>query len=397
MHRGQSSLTPAFGLVQAVYWMGFCAAVCFAVVHLQGLGYSYTEIGLVMALGNVLGALAGPVLASAAEKHPQLATDRWNLPLFALRALALLALLLLPGRDLLTSAAYVLYMATAIAVNALNLKFCVDAENRALHLDYGVGRSAGSLAFVVLSAGMGVAVAAGGIAVLPWIGFALLALQVAANALIGRQLRRAPVQRTAREDRPQPTSLFRFLLSQPRYAVFLLGSIILFFAHNASTNFMLNIVQNVGGSTAEMGYLNAFMAAAEIPVMLLFSRFLRGKRVSTLLRASVAVFALKTAAIALAPNLPLLFAAHILQAFSFALYTCAVVPYVSRVIPAQNAAKAQSLAFSTTTLGAVLASLIAGRLYDVCSVQQTMLAALAACAVGVAVALLGTVRTQKET
>ena len=117
-----------------------------------------------------------------------------------------------------------------------------------------------------------------------------------------------------------------------------------------------------------MGYLNAFMAAMELPVMLLFSKFAKGKRVSTLLRLSLGAFALKTLDIALAPGVVILFLAHTLQAASFALYSCAVVPYLSKVIDHRNAAKAQSLAFSTTTFGSVLSSLIAGKLYDVTSV-----------------------------
>lgn len=115
---------------------------------------------------------------------------------------------------------------------------------------------------------------------------------------------------------------------------------------------MINIVRNVGGDEETMDYLNAFMAVVEVPVMLLFSRFSKGRRVSVLLHVSVAMFLCKALAFAFAPSIGTLFAATLLQAPSFALYTSAIVPYVSAVIAEENAAKAQSLAFSMTTLGA---------------------------------------------
>ena len=84
-----------------------------------------------------------------------------------------------------------------------------------------------------------------------------------------------------------------------------------------------------------------------------------------MLRFSFIFFTLKTAAIAAAPNIPLLFAAESLQVLSYALYAPAIVAYVTLIVPYDDAAKGQSLAFSMTTIGGVLASLISGRLLDV--------------------------------
>ena len=90
-----------------------------------------------------------------------------------------------------------------------------------------------------------------------------------------------------------------------------------------------------------------------------------------------------------APNIPLLFAAEALQAPSYALYAPAIVPYVTLVVPYEDAAKGQSLAFSMTTIGGVLASLISGRLLDVLSAPATAWIAAAVCAVGAILACRG--------
>ena len=391
----QRSLTLPFALGQASFWMSLCAAVSFAAVYLKALGFSNTELGLVMAVGNVLGSLTGPVLASLAEKRRNLTTAGLNLPLFALRALCLGGLFLFAGHTLLCAAIYALYMAGMIAVNSLNLKFCVDAERRGMALDYGKARAAGSLAFVLASALLGVLVEQLSHVSLLWAGLAILAIQLAANALTAAVLRRSPLLPRAETER-KSASLPAFLRGEPRFALFLLGSILLYFSHNTVTNYMINLVRNVGGDTETMGYLNAFMAIVEIPVMLLFRHFARGRRVSVLLQLSVGIFLAKALAYALAPNVPLLYAATLLQAPSFALYTCAIVPYVSAVIAKENAAKAQSLAFSMTTLGAVGASLVGGWLFDHCSVLLTLLVGAAVCAAGVVLCVLTVKKTERQ-
>ena len=389
------SLTLPFALGQAGFWMSLCIALSFAAVHLKALGYSNTELGLIMAVGNILGSLAGPMLASLAEKNPRLTTAGLNLPLFAIRALCLVGLLFCTGRGAASAVIFALYIASTMAVNSLNLKFCVDAELRGLALDYGTGRAAGSLAYVLLSALLGVLVKQLSYPVLIWAGFAVLGLQVAANALTQAALKTSPLPPQTEEKQRDSASLPAFLRAEPRFALFLLGSILLYFAHNTITNFMINIVQNVGGDEAVMGYMNAFMAVVEIPVMLLFARFAKGRRVSVLLQISVGMFLVKALAFAAAPSIPTLFAANVLQAPSFALYTCAIVPYVSTVIARENAAKAQSLAFSMTTLGAVFASLVGGWLFDRCSVLETLLVAAGVCAAGVAICTATVKKTEK--
>ncbi len=394
MHK-KNSLTPIYSLVQGSFWMSFCLSVCFAAVHLQAIDFSYTEIGLIMAAGNVLGTIVGPALASLSERNPRLNSAWLSRPLCLLRALCLLGLLFFPNYRLPAACLYILYIAVTVAINSMVLKFCVDAEQRKLPLDYGICRGIGSLCFVLLSMGMGRLVETSSVTVLCYGGLLLVLLQLVSHELLQRKLDSSSPMAAMEKEQQKASSLFRFFRQEPRFTVLLLGSVLLFFAHNIGTNFMINLCENVGGNTETMGYLNGFMAAMEIPVMLLFSKFVKGKRVSVLLSISFAAFLLKGLAISFAPNIPLLFAAHSLQAPSFALYSCAIVPYISQVIAPSNAAKAQSLAFSVTTLGAVLSSLIGGRLYDTCSVQSTMLVGTAVCVVGVLVCFTGIRKTEK--
>lgn len=219
-------------------------------------------------------------------------------------------------------------------------------------------------------------------------GLAVTALQGVSNALLSRsvlRLRRKLLSGHA-APAPQGRSLGVFLRESPRFCLLLAGMALLFFSHNTTSTFLINFVEHAGGGIETLGYLTAFLTALEVPTMLFFSRIFRRRSCTAVLRFSFIFFALKTAAIAAAPNIPLLFAAESLQVLSYALYAPAIVAYVTLIVPYDDAAKGQSLAFSMTTIGGVLASLISGRLLDVLSAPATAWIAAAVCAVGAAIA-----------
>ena len=139
-----------------------------------------------------------------------------------------------------------------------------------------------------------------------------------------------------------------------------------------------------------MGFITAFKGLVEIPVMFLYARIFKEGKHSLALRITAAAFVLKTLAFILAGSVWQLTAAFILQASSYALYMAAVVAYVKENIGYEDSAKAQSLAFTTTTFGGMLASLIGGRLYDSLSVTSTLWIAFAAGAAGTCIMFMGT-------
>lgn len=387
----ERSLTARYAAVQAVFWMTICASSSFAAVYLQGLGYTNTQLGAILACGNLLGAVLGPALSALIDGRARVTAAQLVPPVLAAQTAAPLALVLFPARGAVTTLGFTLYIAFCLAMNTLILKLYVDFAHGGRRIDFGAARAMGSLAFVLLSAVLGALIERTSVRILPIVGLALCAMQAVFCALLCRG---APVlsDETAGAA-PRGASVNEFLRKQPRFGVLLLGMMLLFFAHNTLNNFFINVAENVGGGAGTMGRLNAFMAAVEIPVMLLYRR-LHGRRSgASLLRISFAFFTVKTVAVTLAPSIPALFAALLFQAPSFALYAAAIVDYVDEVVPFEDSAKAQSLTYSMTTLGTVLSSLICGRLLDVTTVTRTMLVACAVCAAGTLVAWEGLRKT----
>jgi PPP family 3-phenylpropionic acid transporter len=283
-------------------------------------------------------------------------------------------------------------------VNALNLDLCVRLERAKAPLNFGVARSMGSFSFVILSTLLGILTEKLGWQMLPFAGMAVILLQAAGNRLIDRDLREAEGKQTGENavTKEKSSSLAAFIRENKAFCLMLFGTIIIYIAHNTDGNFLINLVENVDGGPAIMGYLAAFTAIVEVPVMMFSDRLPKKWSRVQYIRAAFVFFVLKTLAYALAPNIPLLFAARILQAPSYALYTVLIVGYADEVVARKDSAKAQSLAFSMTTIGSVLASLIGGSMFKTAGVQPTMLTAPAIAAAGAAIAILGTLIGQKK-
>ena len=392
-----SPVTFHYMIITGGFWMAFCVVTAYAAVYLQGVGCTNAELGLILALGNVGGALLSPVLGARIDRNRNLRHAAVINVLLAIQVLLLVVLRLHPRHDLLTAACYVLYMTAMMPVNAVNLDLCVRLERAKAPLNFGLARSMGSFSFVIQSTLLGVITARWGYLSLPFAGLAVIALQFFGNRLIDRDLREAeaalPPDETAAAEKS--SSLSVFIRENRMFCLMLFGTIILFIAHNMDGNFLINEIRALGGDTAIMGYVAAFTAIVEVPVMMFASKLPKKWSTVQYIRLSFVFFVLKILAYALAPTIPLFFAARILQAPSYALYTVLIVGYADRQVARKDSAKAQSLAFSMTTVGSVLASLIGGAMFDAAGVKTTMLTAAAIAAAGAVIAFAGTLQKKQ--
>ena len=392
MNSKLSKVTFHYMIITGGFWMAFCVVTAYAAVYLQGVGCSNAELGLILALGNVGGALLSPVLGAWIDRNRNLRHASVINVLLAVQVVLLVLLRLHPGHDLLTAACYVLYMTAMMPVNAVNLDLCVRLERANAPLNFGLARSMGSFSFVILSTLLGIITARWGFLTLPLAGLAVVLIQFAGNRLIDRDLRSAEAVMPPEESivHERSSSLPEFIRENRRFCLMLFGTIILFIAHNMDGNFLINEIRNLGGDTAIMGYVAAFTAITEVPVMIFASKLPKKWETVQYIRLSFVFFILKILAYALAPSIPWFFAARVLQAPSYALYTVLIVSYADRQVARKDSAKAQSLACSMPTVGSVLASLIGGAMFDSVGVRPTMLTAAAIAALGAVIALAGT-------
>lgn len=397
----RKSVTPMYAVVTACFWASFCVCVSYAGEYLsKQLGYTASEYGPIMAVGSLLGAIIAPFIGTVSDKYRRLTPLKLALPLFAAQILCLAVILIYSGagKCFANTAAFTLFIAVSIPVNTVNLKMDVDLERAGGRLNYPLARGCGSLGFVVISTVLGlmmdapqfgyISVPVGGLILILceipvhlWADRRLKALRAAGGKGVGADVESAV---------ESASSLPAFAKQNGRFCLMLLGTVLIFVAHNLDCNFLTEINNALGGDSTSMGLLSAFTAVVEVPVMIFFIPVFGKMRESTLIRFSLAMFVVKILAYALAPSIPVLFAARLLQAPSYALYTAAIVPYVSKVIAPRDANKGQSLAFTMTTVGSIVANICGGVMYDNLGKTYTLLIGAGICLVGAVLAILGT-------
>ena len=384
-------VTFRYMLITGGFWMSFCLVSAYAAVFLQHIGFSNSELGLIVALGNVGGALLSTGLGDWIDRRPKLKHTTVINALLLVQAAMLVLLRVQPQRGWVSSVCYVIYMSVLLAVNAINLDISVRLEQAKMPLNFGVARSVGSFSFMVLSIILGMLVEARSHLVLLYGGLAVVLFQFAGTGVIARDMQYAETHGAARggDGGKRSASLIGFIAENRRFSLMLLGVTILFIAHNLDGSFLINEIRALGGDESTMGWMAAFQALVEVPVMVFSAWLTRKGTHAQLIRISFVFFVAKMLAYALAPSIPVLFAARLLQAPSYALYIVLVTPYASQAVPMKDSAKAQSLLVSVTNIGAVLAGLAGGVMFDRFDVRTTMLIGTAICAVGAAIAFFG--------
>ena len=383
MKKYQRYTSVAYFALQGGYWMSVCIANSYAAVFLQHRGYSNSALGMVLAIGNIAGFLLAPNLAALVDRSRRVTVYHCIWALLAAQALILAGFALIPGKSLMLSLLYCLYMATVVAVNPLNTELCFELAGWSRPVSYSPARGIGSLCYALMSYAMGRLTLRLGADVHPYAGLFCLLCQVVSTGVITWARGRAGLENTVHGgQQEQGLGLLAFLRANARFCILMFSLALLFFSYSVADFFLINILREIGGDTGDLGSITAFKAMLEIPVMLFYSQITSRFRCSTVIRISALAFIGKALMMAMAGSVGMLYGANLLQTLSFALMIPAMVQYVNLVIDPKDSAKGQAIANGMITLGSIFASLIGGWLYDVLSVHTTLLISVAIAAGG---------------
>ena len=398
MNLSEKKLNIYYSFLQIAYWVTSAVVFCFTTVFLQFRGYSNYEIGIVFAVGNIIGFVSQPLIAGYIDRSDRRTLLRCIRITAVGAVLLMLAVYLLPSGSVSLIVAYALLVAGNTLLNPLCISLSFYIESWGCGINFSRARALGSLSYAVCNVILGMLVQRVSENAVPtaFILFSsLLGLATLLFVPVDRAHRIAAPERRMQSASEKPSGLLEFARENKRFMLFLLGTATLYFTHGMIGNFMIEFIRSIGGGSEDMGNVLAFMTVVEVPVMLLFGRLTRRFRCSSLLRFAVIMFTVKELMIYLASSLPALYAAEALQAFSFALFVPASVRYVDEVIAKHNAVKGQAFVTSMMTLGSIFASYIGGLLLDTSTPGFTLLVGVIVSAVGTLI-MLGAIQTTEN-
>ncbi len=356
---------------------------------MQSVGYTNTGLGIILACGNALGSLTGPMLPSMVSRGRARSITVAYIAL-AIQLVCYFTMFALNRVCLLFSVAFVIQIAFCYTVNNIDLDIYAECINRGIHIDYGVARGCGSFAFVCMSLLVGPMLNRFSSRILPVIGAAIVFCSCAMHCSFARGVRSLDAggpETPAAVKKHDALPIGGFLAQNRLFAFILLSIIITCTGYRVCLSFLVNIVYNAGGDLNYYSVIVSIGALSEIPFMIFYSRLFRKTRPFILLIVAIVFFVVKQLVLVAASGKALILVAALLQGPSYALYASAIVPFTTGAVSSEDAPLAQSLAFTTTTISYFLSGVCGGLLFDHLPVRTAVVVCAGLCIAGTAIAI----------
>lgn len=359
--------------MQGIYWMVYCLAVTFAATFHKDKGYSDTVIGVVIGLANIFAVVLQVVLSKVAdrfsEKGPIAVIGSMYIVIIVINSV----LLLVSNDNGMIPALMTVFIAFSVSLQPFVNAFCFYLEKRNVRIKFGIARGIGSLTYAVVAAIIGklilsIGVKAVNIFAIVFAGFAILLMTV-----VTVSIRKHPVKSDFETIKKISNIDSKNGNNERGVILLLVGTVFIFFAHAFINNFTLQIVENVGGNSSDMGNLQAFSALLELPAMFFFDRLCKKIDFNRLLSASVIFFVAKIAFTTMAGSLPMLYISMLFQSVSFAVFIPAGVRFMKENLPENRINNGQALFTGMITIGNIIASLSGGFMLDGIGMFNTLL------------------------
>ena len=389
-----------YGSVHGFYWMSYGAICSFASVFLLARGYSNTDIGIMTAVSNVAAVFLQPLMADIADRSKRFS-------LVSVSSIATVALMVLcvgtfvlQQKSAALTVIFVLLMGGNISLQPLFNSLCYKLQECGISINFGVGRSIGSLAYSILVMFLGTLAEEKGLFVLPLTAEITMALTLASLALVIWQFRKAKAMQTGDSESgaaeilqgdaegEEDINLVQFVKRNKIFMVLMLGVLGIYFSNGVLNTFMLQVIQPLGGDSEDMGRIFSVMAFLEIPTMLFFEQINRKFSCQTLMKVAGIGYVAKTALIWRASSVHMVLAAQFIQQFSFALLLPAIVKLIGISMSEGEAVKGQALFTTVTTIAYIVCSLVGGVILDLWGAGILMTIATVFTAVGAVVILM---------
>ncbi len=386
--------TVRYTLLNVAYFAAFCTVHAYAAVFLYANGFNNTEVGVLLALANIVSAILQPVIAGVIDKGGFLTNRRFIILSVMVILGGSLILMFVPGKKAVIFLVYALIYMIQFAYQPVMTALCFEYQKAGCNIFYGLARGLGSASFAVTSMFIGGIVERNGISILLWTNIATMVISAliaftfikpARCGMADPEVTGVDLAKLA-EEKPKAHNLAGFVRTYPAFVLFLVGVVCFFFAHNMINDFMIQIIRNLGGGETELGYSNFLQAILELPVMALIAIVLKKISSSKLLLISGVAFLVKILILIFAKSMPVMYLSQSFQLFAYAVFIPAGAYYVSATMDEYDQVKGQAFITSAITIGGVFSNLISGVILDHSNITTMLVTGSAVCAAGVIIA-----------
>ncbi len=390
-----------FSAMQFFFFAAFGSLMGFASVYLLSRGISTSLIGIALASVSAIAFVLQPMVASFADKNKQI-----ELRYIICAALVMAAglggmLMVAPDASVLLVCTFCGICTIVSTIMPLVNTLAFQFEKYGIAINFGVARGVGSAAYAIISYVMGQLVAKFSASVVPYAFIVLnVILIIVVYSFVLPKGIASEVQETSKEENDvkeeigEDLSFFKFALQYKTLTTFVLGTVLVYFAHTIINNYMILVIQPIGGTEADMGTAVSLAAMVELPAMFFFDKLREKFSIQKLLSFAMIMFVFKHTLTALASNVMMIYIAQASQMLAYAILAPASVYLANELVDSKDLNKAQSMITMGNSASGIIANLVAGVLIDAFGVRPVLLMGAAVTGIG-AVIVIGVMRKVK--
>lgn len=356
-------LTLRYSITHFTHWAAGTAAVSFATLYLMNRGVSAGMAGTLLALSGLLSCISQPFLAAAADRAKKMIIVNMLIGMTLVCCLCFV-LQLIPGLPVM--AAGIFYMigiwnsdAMVPILNALSVAY----QDAGYEINYGMGRGVGAVASAVSALGVGFIIAKLGTV---WMILFLLFFRAAGIfALIGYpriQKNSSFKNRKATEKTENSCTLLQFVGRYKWYCASLAAVLFLGMFHAMTENYMIVIMEKLGGDSSNVGVAIFIASMVAFPVICSFSVLYKRMKVTVILKIAAISFLAKSILFYFAGSVTAIYFIQLIQITSYAFLAPAQVYYANEKVNSSDMVKGQAFITAAYALGCSAGNFAGGQL-----------------------------------
>ncbi|MBQ8933697.1 MAG: MFS transporter [Lachnospiraceae bacterium] len=391
----------AYTLVNILYYGIYAFIFLFLSPYMLDNGFNNSEIGMMMAAGFIVSVFLQQIIANFADSAKKVTVSEILAAGFVLIIAINVVLLMLSGRSMLLCVLYCAQIITIMSVqpclNAMNFQL----QNYRYHMNYGIARSMGSLSYAVVSAVIGQIIGGFGNSLLQYgvilLGICLILLLSAMDLKLKRRAKRLASEAAeeggsaANASGAEPVkkvTYLQFIRSYRTFMIFVAGCTLLFYSYATLNNYLYQVMQPLGATSADYGNVQGFKAAIELFPMILSLTLVMKFGINKLLVLSSFCFFIKSLLTLLAGSITQIWIATSFQMISYGLFFPVAVYYVAELFDKHDGVKGQSLITMAYAIGCVISSLAGGLILNSFGAKVLLTVSTTASLIGAIVTIL---------
>lgn len=361
--------------IQAVFYLMMSVMCGYGAYLLLSIGYTSTTTGVLMSLGSILSLILQPIAAELADNSKKLNIFKLTIIISYASLITSIIAYFQRNVSLLTSATFVALNGIYSTLEPLNSSIPDQFQQHGYAVEFGVGRAFGSLSYALISVVMGFLTSKFPYTVVLVLDIIASILLVIVYSVTNKHYNSLPKieKATVKEER---ISFTQFLTRHTTFSLMSLALAGIYFGFTLSDNLIVLVINNLNGSTKDMGLIMGIKALLEVPVIFFYDKIEAKFSNNVLLKVAACAFTLKALLFYLAKSTSLIYLAQLTQPFSLALMIPALVSYTNKIMDKKEAVRGQALYIMAITIASTLSSSVGGKLADTYSVNTMLLVGL---------------------